>query len=135
MKKQKIFHFEKSKSLAELIKAKSKECFYNATIGMTYFDDPIYAYGFITGPASLHYLHAWIEVENDIIDPTVILTRKDDEVIRHFKIEEFNRDELIDYICKNDYIPPPGVNIFGEKYQKIKKAAESHGINPMTLIC
>lgn len=62
--------YQLSQQAAELIQAKSKECWRNAILAQQHYPDAIYVEGCIVWNG-LVIEHGWLELENRIVEPTL----------------------------------------------------------------
>lgn len=97
------------KQVAERLKPRIGECYYNAArLALELSSRGInatYVVGVANVPGALPAGHGWIEIDGSSYDSTLELgagTLATD----YFAIERYEYEELFEFICNNDNIPP-----------------------------
>jgi len=91
--------------IAQTIKSKPEYYFMNALLGMYLLPDSRavkFCYGYyVQIDTSVVYEHAWIEYNDIIIDPTLVMTGIALEDYIHISAGRFDREEISDYYYYN----------------------------------
>jgi hypothetical protein len=107
-----------SLELAQRIKSKANQSFDNAYRAALATKGAVYIQGFLgfTGEAKEPIEHAWIEVEERIIDPTFPHLRKKAERLYYFPAQRLSVRQLTAAVeeAKEDYPEDPALPIYGK---------------------
>lgn len=99
----KTINTELSKKVAKSIKSKPGACFWNAALNVLIWDNAEYVIGYVQlRESNLLFAHAWIETNNSIVDPTLILEEEYNlEDFRFFPVLRFDRSKTQKEILRN----------------------------------
>jgi hypothetical protein len=90
-----------SNELAKAIQSKRALCWWNAAFSVLRIENTLYVIGYILVKQSNRlYPHAWVEMNNSIVDPTLVL---DDRLTdyRFFPVLRFDRSTMAKEILRN----------------------------------
>ncbi len=139
----------RSRELAQQIKSKAKKVFDNAYRAALATQGAVYVQGFVTlmGKPSTVLEHAWIELEQSIIDPTLPYLNKPAEVLHYFPAQRLSVKQLKAAVeeAKEDYPEDDPLPIYGKQpyeyygdlmlggkeYLEAHQAAEAKGNEPV----
>lgn len=66
-----LINEQKSKEIAEMVRAEPKQCYRNSVMGTVFMDADYYVEGVAVMPCGIPFEHGWIEHQGEIIDPTL----------------------------------------------------------------
>jgi len=135
----------RSRELADQVKSKPKSPFDNAHRGALILKNVTYVQGFlvITGKRSAPLEHAWLELDDCLVDPTFPLLRQSAQNLVYFPAQRLSVKQLKAAIeeAKEDYPEDPPLPIYGsmpyeyygnvmlggKEYQAAYQAAQAKG--------
>lgn len=110
-----------SREIARKSVSKPGKCFDNSSSGLRFLNKAAYVIGYVWAQNKKYAItHAWIESENEIIDPTLILLENDITQFRYFAVLQFNHDELNQALLSNNN--NPGFHLMEQYAAKMKEA-------------
>lgn len=98
--------YGESLELAEFINAQSKECYYNAIVGLVGWargapdTDKFYVEGVALDPLGIPMEHGWIQLSNRILDPTWarLMSEGQMQAVRYFPAIRYTVQDILDAV-------------------------------------
>lgn len=100
--------YHKSKQLAELLNARTKQCYYNSIMATIchlddHADDQLaYVEGVAISPMGIPMEHGWVKAGDAILDPTWVIIHDAETMatVRYFPATQYNRDAIREALGK-----------------------------------
>lgn len=95
-----------SQEAAAKVNAKTKECFLNSFRALAYYPDVTYIEGWIIAFRGLVTEHGWLEINDEIVDPTLILNHDIHRETLYFPGVRYNHQDALNAADKSAGIMP-----------------------------